>query len=62
MVAALEAADKPVTFKSVADEGHGFQHWKNRLAMFRQVEDFFAGCLGGRSSGFDFYSLGAWAF
>ena len=62
MVAALKAANKPVTFKSVADEGHGFQHWKNRLAMFRQVEDFFADCLGGRSSGFDFFSLGAWAF
>ena len=62
MVAALQAANKPVTYESVADEGHGFQHWKNRLAMFRQVEDFFADCLGGRSSGFELYSLGAWAF
>ncbi len=62
MVAALRAAGKTVTFKSVADEGHGFQHWKNRTAMFRQVEDFFANCLGGRSSGFELYSLGAWAF
>lgn len=62
MVAALKAAGKPVTFKNVADEGHGFRHWKNRLTMYRQVEDFFASCLGGRSTGFDFYSLGAWAF
>jgi len=62
MVEALRAAGKPVTYTTVDDEGHGFAHWKNQLAYFRDVEDFLAGCLGGRSSGFDFFSLGAWAF
>ncbi|MEM9605472.1 MAG: S9 family peptidase [Pseudomonadota bacterium] len=62
MVAALKAAGKPVTYKTVEDEGHGFSHWKNQLAYFRDVEDFLADCIGGRSSGFDFFSLGAWAF
>ncbi|MEM6985619.1 MAG: S9 family peptidase [Pseudomonadota bacterium] len=62
MVEALRAAGKPVTYKTVDDEGHGFSHWKNQLAYYRDVEDFLAGCLGGRSSGFDFFSLGSWAF
>jgi len=30
--------------------------------MYRAIEDFFAGFLGGRSVGFDYYQLGAWAF
>lgn len=62
MVAALEQAGVSVTYDSIADEGHGFGHWKNQMKLYRQVEDFFAGCLGGRSSGFDFYQLGSWAF
>lgn len=62
MVAALEKAGVSVTYDSIADEGHGFGHWKNQMKLYRQVEDFFAGCLGGRSSGFDFYQLGSWAF
>ena len=62
MVAALEKAGVPVTYDSIADEGHGFRHWKNQMKLYRQVEDFFAGCLGGRSAGFDFYQLGSWAF
>ena len=31
--------------------------WRNRLALWRKVEDTLAGCLGGRSNGFDFYEL-----
>ena len=62
MVAALRKAGVDVTYSNIADEGHGFSHWKNKMKMYRQVEDFFADCLGGRSSGFDFYQLGSWAF
>ena len=62
MVAALRAAGKKVEFVSFQDDGHGNQKWSNNLAMYRHAEDFLAGCLGGRSSGFDYYQLGAWAF
>ncbi|NKC14003.1 MAG: prolyl oligopeptidase family serine peptidase [Gammaproteobacteria bacterium] len=62
MVAALKAAGKNVTYHVFANEGHGFRHWKNRMTTLRKVEDFLAGCLGGRSSGFDYYQLGSWAF
>jgi|GEM_PF-6134444 len=61
-VAALEAAGKQIDYAVIGDEGHGFQHWKNRLTQFRKTEDFLATCLGGRSSGFDVYQLGSWAF
>jgi dipeptidyl aminopeptidase/acylaminoacyl peptidase len=62
MVAALRGAGKKVEFVSFQDDGHGNQKWPNNLAMYRHAEDFLAGCLGGRSSGFDYYQLGAWAF
>lgn len=62
MVAALRAAGKKVEFVSFQGDGHGNQKWTNNLAMYRHAEDFLAGCLGGRSSGFDYYQLGAWAF
>jgi len=62
MVAALRAAGKKVEFVSFQDDGHGNRKWTNNLAMYRHAEDFLAGCLGGRSSGFDYYQLGAWAF
>jgi hypothetical protein len=38
------------------------RRWSSDLTLFRKTEDFFAACLGGRSSGFDFYQLGSWAF
>ena len=62
MVAALRAADKDVEYIVIEDEGHGYGHWKNQLSYYRKVEDFLAECLGGRSSGFDYYQLGSWAF
>lgn len=62
MVEALEQAGKPVDYVVIGDEGHGFGHWKNQLTLYRKTEDFLASCLGGRSSGFDFYQLGSWAF
>jgi len=62
MVEALEAAGKPVEYVVIGGEGHGFGHWKNQLTFYRKTEDFLADCLGGRSSGFDYYQLGSWAF
>jgi dipeptidyl aminopeptidase/acylaminoacyl peptidase len=62
MVAALRAAGKPVEYVVIRGEGHRIIHWKNRLKVSRKVEDFLADCLGGRSSGFDYYQLGSWAF
>ena len=62
MVKALRAAGKDVEYIVIKDEGHGFRHWKNQLTLFREMEDFLAKCLGGRSSGFDYYQLGSWLF
>jgi dipeptidyl aminopeptidase/acylaminoacyl peptidase len=62
MVSALKKAGKQVEFVTFSGDGHGNQRWPNNLALFRKTEDFFAACLGGRSSGFDFYQLGSWAF
>ncbi len=62
MVEALTEAGKEVEFVVIKGEGHGYGHWKNQLGYYRKVEDFLAECLGGRSSGFDFFQLGSWAF
>ena len=62
MVSNLKAAGKDVNYIVIKGEGHGFDHWKNQLDYYRKAEDFLAQCLGGRSSGFDFYQLGSWAF
>ena len=62
MVAALRAAGKEVDYLVIKDEGHRIRHWKNRLTEYRAIEDFLAPCLGGRSSGFDYYQLGSWLF
>jgi dipeptidyl aminopeptidase/acylaminoacyl peptidase len=62
MVAALKKAGKQVDYVTFKGDGHGNQKWNNNLTMYRKTEDFFATCLGGRSSGFDYYELAAWAF
>jgi len=62
MIAALEAAHKDVQSLVLNDEGHLITRWPSNLKMYRRIEDFLAGCMGGRSSGFDYYELGAWAF
>ncbi|MDO8456077.1 MAG: S9 family peptidase [Burkholderiaceae bacterium] len=62
MVAALKKAGKQVEYITFKGDGHGNLKWSNNLTMYRQTEDFLASCLGGRSSGFDYYQLGAWAF
>jgi dipeptidyl aminopeptidase/acylaminoacyl peptidase len=62
MIAALEAAHKDVQSLALKNEGHLITRWPSNLRMYRRIEDFLAGCLGGRSSGFDYYELGAWAF
>ncbi len=62
MVSELKKYGKKVKYIPIKGEGHGFNHWKNQLKIYRETEDFLAKCLGGRSAGFDFYSLGSWAF
>jgi len=62
LVKKLEQANKEVTFWLVSGAGHVLIHWPLRLKLFRKMEDFLARCLGGRSSGFDFYQLGSWLF
>ncbi|MDH4465021.1 MAG: S9 family peptidase [Acidovorax sp.] len=62
MVAALRKAGKEVEYVTFQGDGHGNQKWSNNLTMYRKTEDFLAKCLGGRTSGFDYYQLGAWAF
>jgi len=62
MVSELKKYDKQVKYIPIKGEGHSFQHWKNQLKIYRESEDFLASCLGGRSAGFDYYSLGSWAF
>ena len=62
MVQALRKAGRPVEYVTFQGDGHGNQRWPNNLTMYRKTEDYLAQCLGGRSSGFDYYQLGAWAF
>lgn len=62
MVEALRKAGKDVDYMVIRGEGHRIRHWKNRLKVYRATEDFLAGCLGGRSAGFDYFQLGSWLF
>jgi dipeptidyl aminopeptidase/acylaminoacyl peptidase len=62
MVAALRNAGKQVDYVTFKGDGHGNMKWSNNLSMYRKTEDFLAQCIGGRSSGFDYYQIGAWAF
>ncbi|MCU0926590.1 MAG: prolyl oligopeptidase family serine peptidase [Hydrogenophaga sp.] len=57
VVTALRQRGHPVQYLLFDNEGHSISKWRNRLAMWREIEDFFAGCLGGRSAGFDYYQL-----
>ena len=57
VVDALRKLGRPVAYLLFSDEGHAIRKWQNRLRMWRAIEDFYAGCLGGRSSGFDAYQL-----
>ena len=57
VVAELQRLGRPVRYMSFADEGHSVRKWRNRLALWREVEDTLATCLGGRSNGFDYYQL-----
>ncbi len=62
MVEALRKAGKNVEFVEFKGDGHGNQKWSNNLKLYREMEDFLAGCLGGRSSSFDYFELASWAF
>jgi dipeptidyl aminopeptidase/acylaminoacyl peptidase len=62
LVNKLRESHKQVDFWLIPGVGHGITHWPQRLKEFRKTEDFLSGCLGGRSSNFDFYQLGSWLF
>lgn len=57
VVAGLRALGRPVEYLSFPDEGHSVRRWRNRLEQWRRIEDTLAGCLGGRSAGWDYYQL-----
>ncbi|MDM0015427.1 S9 family peptidase [Variovorax sp. J22P168] len=57
VVAELRRLGRPVQYMTFPDEGHSVRKWRNRLALWREVEDTLATCLGGRSAGFDYYEL-----
>jgi dipeptidyl aminopeptidase/acylaminoacyl peptidase len=57
VVASLRALGRPVEYLSFPDEGHSVRRWRNRVELWRRVEDHLATCLGGRSAGWDFYEL-----
>lgn len=57
VVAGLKAQGRPVEALVFANEGHSIRHWRNRLALWRKVEDHLATCLGGRNNGFDLFEL-----
>lgn len=62
MLQALHAAGKPATLHVFEHAGHGFYRWQDNLRYYRLTEDFLAGCLGGRSAGFDLFEVGTWVF
>lgn len=62
MVQALRDVGKEVDFVLFKGAGHGNQKWSDNLSYYRKTEDFLGRCLGGRSSGFDWFELGSWAF
>jgi dipeptidyl aminopeptidase/acylaminoacyl peptidase len=57
VVESLRARGHPVQYLSFSDEGHSISKWRNRITTWRAIEDLLAGCLGGRSAGFDLYEL-----
>jgi dipeptidyl aminopeptidase/acylaminoacyl peptidase len=57
VVAQLRQLNRPVEYLLFEDEGHSISKWRNRLTMWRKIEDTLASCLGGRSAGFDAYQL-----
>lgn len=57
VVAELRRLGRPVQYMTFPDEGHSVRKWRNRLALWREVEDTLATCLAGRSNGFDYYEL-----
>lgn len=57
VVQGLRTLGRKVDYLLFPDEGHSVRRWRNRLEMSRRIEDMLAGCLGGRSAGWDFYEL-----
>ncbi|WP_456390785.1 alpha/beta hydrolase family protein [Profundibacter sp.] len=56
---AVEAADKPIRVAYFADEGHGVRGWIGKVQRARELEDFLAEHLGGRSGNWDYIEVAA---
>ena len=57
VVAGLRARGRTVEYLLFDNEGHSARRWRNRLELWRRVEDTLATCLGGRSAGWDYYEI-----
>ena len=57
IVSALKKSGKEVQYILFPDEGHSIRNWQNKITFYRELEDFFAEHLGGRSGGFDVYEM-----
>jgi hypothetical protein len=57
VVERLRALHRPVQYVLFEDEGHAVRQPHNRVRIWCTIEDSLAGCLGGRSSGFDAYDV-----
>jgi dipeptidyl aminopeptidase/acylaminoacyl peptidase len=57
VVAGLRKLGRPVEYLKFDNEGHAVRRWRNRLEMWRRVEDTLATCLGGRSAGWDWFEV-----
>lgn len=63
MAEALRRAGRPVRLVTIPDMGHNPSWWAHQYRVMRESETFLAGCLGGRSIGFDWADplIAAWA-
>ena len=64
IVEALRERGQPVEYRLFRGAGHQSSTWSwgTRLRAHRAIEDFLAGCLGGRSGGTDLFEAAAWMF
>ena len=63
MVRALRQARKDVRYVVFPDEGHlrTYGNWRNTMRHYTEVENFLAGCLGGRRSSSPLSPMPRWA-
>ena len=60
MVAALNAAGRPVRFVDIADMGHNPSWWAHQHQVLRETEVFLQQCLGGRATRLSWFDPLVW--